>query len=373
MSDKLSTILFVQGGAGDVLAATPMIRAARKALPDDEIIVAGTYALLLEGNPNIDTLVHLNKHEEVRDFYEEYVVGRKIRYFKKFFVYDHILDTPGMGCTKLTQFITKLYGFEKYYDNNYPDYFKKPYEAKLARRLLGQYNKPIVLLHIFGAVPSENGLTKMLCGACDGKGTTPNGPCQRCGGSGVLIIRDKTNSLKDIDPKLIAPIVAKYKEDFLFVQIGLEGEPIVPGALDFLGMPFRDAAALIDDPQVVSYIFMESSFAHLAASFRKRGVVVFQNTSANYFGYDTAINFQCANGCPICPCDRPVGALMDFAPGYRNPKTRQKELWACPDQKCAKFPVEELEKAFAESLKKPEVELPKIGGQAMSLEDARKL
>jgi hypothetical protein len=356
---KNTIILFCQGGAGDVLAATPMIRAARKAYPkeeDNEIIVAATYAILLEHNPNIDILIHLNKADEVKDFYSEYVykkqlLGRNV-IFKKFFIYDSILDTPAIGCTKLTEFITSLYGFRDFYDENVPDYYLTEYEIASANRFLTQDTKPIVLLHIFSAVPSENGVNKMICGVCQGKGVLPQGKCEICGGNGFVIIKEKTNALKDLNPNIVGNVISKYKDQFNFIQIGLDGEPLIPGAIDALGMPFRDACALIGHPQVASFIFIESIFAHIAGAFRKKGVVVFQNSDARFYGYESAIPFQWLGTCKVGPCSRPVGALMDFAPGYRNPKTKQKELWTCADQQCAKIPPEELEKAFLKSLEK---------------------
>ena len=391
-------ILFFQGGAGDVIAASPCIRAARKAYPTDRIIVASTYAILLENNPNIDFLIHLNKEHDVQDFYETYILGKNVRFFKKFFPYDHILDTPSIGCKSLPEFITNLYGFGEFFDNEFPDYYLTEYEKRAANNFITQGQKPIVLLHVYGAVPSEGGIQKMVCGGCAGRGAGPDGTrCQACGGGGMVIIRDKTNSLKDLNPAALEPIIKKYYPHFTFLQIGLEGEPLVPGAIDCLGMPFRDTCALIQHPQVASFVFIESSFAHIAAAFRKKGVVVFQNTSPYFFGYPSAINyFENKECCPLWPCNRPVGALMDFAPGYLNPKTRQRQLWNCKDQKCSKISPDKLLQAFEKSLpdmwwsatsthnpfvsdimtvdkKEENTQEPKVGGQADSLEGAYSL
>jgi len=72
-------ILFCQGGAGDVLAHTPMIRGMRNEYPDDLIIVLSTYKQLLEHNPNIDILFPLN---DIQDFYSEFVISKNVRFFK---------------------------------------------------------------------------------------------------------------------------------------------------------------------------------------------------------------------------------------------------------------------------------------------------
>jgi dTDP-glucose 4,6-dehydratase len=63
----------------------------------------------------------------------------------------------------------------------------------------------------------------------------------------------------------------------------------------------------------------------------------------------------------LWPCNRPVGALLDFNPGYKNPKTRERILWECADQKCSQMTTEELEEVFVKSITKKEVLKP-IGG-----------
>jgi hypothetical protein len=113
-------------------------------------------------------------------------------------------------------------------------------------------------------------------------------------------------------------------------------------------MPMRETIALI--PHCDTFIFIESLFAHIAAALKKPGIVVFQNTKPDFFGYETAYNIWNTGGCEIWPCNRPVGALLDMLPGYKNPKTRERLLWECPDQKCARMNPGELEAVFLESV-----------------------
>ena len=113
-------------------------------------------------------------------------------------------------------------------------------------------------------------------------------------------------------------------------------------------MPFREAVALIE--RCDSFVFIESIFAHCSSALKKSGVVVFNNTSPFFFGYAQNINIYNAGGCDIWPCNRPLGALLDFAPGYLNPKTREKVLWSCTDQKCSRITVEEIMRALNMSL-----------------------
>lgn len=365
-ANRKSIILFCQGGAGDVLAHTPMIRACRKKYPNDEIIVAATYAVLLEGNPNIDTLIHLNNQNEVKDFYVEYVLKRDVRFYKKFFVYDHWLNEAMWGCRCLPEFIANLYNMKDFYTDPKPDFFPTDYERQAIDHWVTRDPRPIVLLHIFSATPSENGIEKMLCGVCGGRGVIPQGICPNCNGAGSLVVnRHKTTSLKDVDPNKIAEIVKAHAETKIdglpirFIQMGLEGEPLIPGTENQLGMAFRDACTLIGHPQVKSFIFIESIFAHIAASFAKKGVVIFQNVDPKFFGYESAVNFQDMNGCKVGPCNMGItGALMDYAAGYTDPKSKSRDLRQCRTWECSKFDVARLNDAFVQTLR--EIEKPKV-------------
>ena len=377
MSRK-TLILLAQGGAGDVLAFTPCVRAARKQYPEDEIVILSTYSDLLKHNPNIDVLIPLKDPDQFGDFYEEYVLKRgieNVRYFRKFFPYDHFLTEAKYQSSNLRDFITRLYGFEPD-GNSYPEYFITEYEKRAAEVFLRQDQKPVVLLHIYTAVPSENGMPQRVgCNICGGQGKDQNGnACGVCFGNGYLIQRQKTNSLKDLNPATIAPIIEKYKKDYNFLQIGLDGEPLIPGAFDCLNMPMRDTIALIQHPQVKSFIFAESLFQHCAAAFRKSGIVIFQNTDPEFFGYKSAYNVSDAGGCKSWPCNRPVGALLDFNPGYKNPKTRERVLWECPDQKCARLSTADLEKVFVETISGTTTSnVVPIGGAAKTLDEVRDL
>jgi len=313
--EKSKIILFCQGGAGDVLAHTPMIRYFRNKYPDDEIVVLSTYSQLLEHNPNIDLLVPL---KTPKDFYSEHVFTKNVRFFKKHFVYDGIMDEPARGCTCLPEFICKMYGAE--YDGKPLDYFITDYENRAAQVFMGQYkflNAPLVLLHCTGAIPSDGDF-------------------------------NKTNTLKDLNIELANGLVDKHKDHILFIHIGLEGEPKVNGAVDALGMQMREAIALFTLAD--SYIIIESLFAHCTNALNTNGIVVFQNTSPEFFGYPNNYNASWNGGCKDWPCNRPCGALLDLSPGYRNPKTRDRLLWECPDQVCAKIPLENLSKLLVESL-----------------------
>jgi hypothetical protein len=316
-NEKSRIILLCQGGAGDVLSHTPMIRYFRSKYPNDELIVTSTYSQLLEHNPNIDKLISL---KSPKDFYTAHVLNKNVRFFKKHFVYDGIMDEYAQGCKCLPEFICKMYGAE--YDKKPLDYFITDYEKRAAQTFIGQYkqfNVPLVILHCTGAIPSDGAM-------------------------------NKTNNLKDLNVNILNALVAKYKEKMLFIHIGLEGEPKVEGAIDALGMPMRETIALL--PIVDSYILIESLFAHCTNALKTNGIVVFQNMDPDFFGYSNNYNVSWNGGCTAWPCNRPVGALLDLAPGYRNPKTREPLLWECDNQVCAEIPIEKLETVLLESLEK---------------------
>ena len=337
---KKSIILFVQGGAGDVLAHTPMIRGFRNKYPDDEIVVISTYSDLLKYNPNIDVLLN---SENMEDFYGDHILEKDLRFFKKHFVYDGFRDEERSKSTCLPEFICRMYGIA--YDGEKLDYYSTPYERRAARTFLNQYNRPVILLHTTGSIPSENNSFR------------------------------KVHGHKDLNPAIVVPLIQKHgvpptpgehNDKFYFIQIGLEGEPKVEGSIDALGLKLRESIALVEACH--SFIFIESIFAHCAAAFEKKGVVVFQNTDPEFFGYKTAFNAYFSGGCPIWPCNRPITPPgLDLNPGFKNPKTRERELWVCPKQVCAEMPPEKLESVFLDA-----VGMKKTGGGAPTLAAVRK-
>lgn len=329
---KLSMLFFVQGGAGDVLAHTPMIRYWRKKHPQDELVVLSTYAHLWENNPYVDTIIKLAEPDDIYSQYKD-----RLRFFKKHFIYDHIFDVPGLRSTTLPEFICHVYDAE--YDGLPLDYFPSAKEIKIAKFFMSQFKKPVILLHLLGAIPSETAQPQ------------------------------KVHNLKDIRFADLKPVIEKYKDRYDFVQIGLAGEPLIDGAIKGFGMPMREAAAVV--PQCRTFVFIESFFAHLASAVRKRGVTVFNNTNPDFFGYPSNINVSYANDCPNWPCNRPLGAIMDIQPGYFDALTRARMLWTCPNQRCAVTPPEMLMEALEAALMLPEKQEIVSQQPMMTLAEAR--
>lgn len=301
-------VLFVQGGFGDVLAHTPMIRYFRNTFPKDQIVVIASHPEMLKNNPNIDHLYGsgVDKQDQI---YEKYMEDRsKLRFFKNFFIYNSLLDSPGLEAKNLPEFICNL--FQAEYDGNPSEYYMTEYEKRSAHVFLSQFSKPVILVQRGGSVyPDQQVLNH-----------------------------------KDLKMEVISGLVEKYKEQFDFVQIGSDKEQPIPQCMDALGIPIRDAINLI--PYTCSFIFIESVFAHAANAFKKRGVVTYQNMDPEFFGHPNAVNVYHKNDCPKWPCNRPLGSLLDYEPGYVDPKNPRPVLWRCLNQVCAEFTLSELEQAF---------------------------
>lgn len=326
MSNKSACILVVQGGAGDVLAATPMIRSVRNTYPEDEIVVIATHAHLLENNPNIDTLISFDIQREVRGIYDKYIYGEnRVRFLKHHFLYDSFMDEPACSAKSLPEFICKVYGVE--YDEKPLDYTITPYEREAATSFMTQFSKPVVLLHLTGILP-----------------------------------------MKSLDLGKIVPILEKHGKDYDFIQIGKGGEQNIEGIHNALGMPMRDTISLM--PHAKTSILIESIFAHCSNALGLNSVVVFKSTSPEFFGYDNNFNVWNSGGCDLWPCNRPIGPLNKFLPAYLDLNTGQPLPWMCPDPLCSSISAEEIEKVFLEAIEAADKK-EKVG-PFESLEEARK-
>jgi len=314
MNEEQSIILVVQGGAGDVLAATPMIRGFRTTYPDDEIVVLSTHEYMLKNNKNIDRLLSFNSKDDIQVLYNQFVhENNKIRFFKHHFPYDSFLDTPRLEANTLPEFICHLYNIG--YDRKPLEYTITPYETAGAIAFMQQFQKPVIILHLTGILP-----------------------------------------MKSLDSGIMAPIVDRLKEKYDFVQIGSREEAdrglVVPGVHNALGMPIRDTISIL--PYSRQCILIESVFAHVSNALGLKSIVIFKSTSPEFFGYSNHLNVWDSNGCKEWPCDRPIGPLNKFLPAYLDLATGQPLPWMCPDPKCSKISTELLEKTLMGALEEHE-------------------
>lgn len=316
----MKIVYIIQGGAGDVVAATPTIRGLKKTYPEDELIVLSTWAHMLYGNPHIDRLLSFHVDHEVREIFNQFVEPHRLeelRFVKDRFPYDAFFDYPRTNSKTLPEYICRVNNVE--YDGEPPDYVITEFEKCAAKEWMKQFSKPVVLLHT----------------------------------QGIL-------ALKSMPVSTIASFVDKLSKEYDFVQIGNKDDPIIPKTFNALGMPMRDTCSVL--PLAKHRILIESVFAHVSGALRLRSVVVFHATDPTFFGYSNHINVVRKNcDCPLWPCNRPVGSIHKFMPGYKNLTNGNPMMWNCYDQKC-QITGDDLLSGFLLA-KNP---------QGPSLEDARK-
>lgn len=310
MAEKYADLIVVQGGAGDVLASTPMLRSFREEYPDDQIVVIATHSFLLEHNPNIDELISFDQMKDIKSIYSEYMTGEyEIRFFKQHFLYDGFIDSARKNSKCLPEFICNMYDVP--YPDGKLDYTINAYERDAATAFMKQFSKPVILVHPTGVLP-----------------------------------------MKSLDFRIIQPIVTQLSEKYDVVQIGKAGEATLENAHNALGMPIRDTISLM--PHARLCILIESVFAHAANALGVQAVVTFQSTDPKFFGYGTNINIWDSNGCPEWPCNRPIGPLNRFLPAYLNLSTGDTLSWMCPDPKCSKIPPKDLLETINKTLESRE-------------------
>ncbi|MFA5132706.1 MAG: hypothetical protein WC444_05295 [Candidatus Paceibacterota bacterium] len=312
--EKQHIVIYTQGGSGDIIASTPMLRCIHRDYPNQELVVVTTYPVILKDNPNISKVFPFNEGMNVYSEYKDTAVM-----FKKRFAYDYFRDEHRAKSKNILDFICNVYDTK--WDGDPPEVFLTKHEREFGQYFMSQFKKPVILIHAFGAVPSEGQSRKI-------------------------------HAHKDMRMDLISELVRKYSKHFEFVQIGLAGEQLVEGAFDALGMQMRETFAIID--LCKTFVFIESLFAHYSACINKTGVVLFNNTDPRFFGHPHNININAPQSlCDEWPCNRPVGALLDLEPGYLNPKTRERNLWTCKrDIVCNQIPYATLESAFLRAIEK---------------------
>lgn len=306
MSDRSAVVVGVQGGAGDVLAATPMIRGMRKKYPKDELVVLSTHSYVLENNPNIDLLVPYQERGKTNEIYNKFIYGgQPLRFFKEHFPYNSFQDEIGKRSKCLPEFLCNIYGVN--YDGKPLDYYITPYEEAAAKAFMRQFQKPVIMLHLTGVLPMKS------------------------------FALDK-----------IVPIIEKMNSDYDFVQVGAAGEPFISGIHNALGMPIRDTISIM--PHMKLCILIESLFAHCSNALDLRSVVIFQSTSPEFFGYSNHFNVWDTGGCEHWPCNRPIGSLNKFLPAYRDLSTGNSLPWMCPEPLCSNMTSEDLEVTIWEAI-----------------------
>ncbi len=260
------------GGLGDVLLTTPAIRSLKMSNPSSQIVV---YCLnenhfsVYKNNPNIDRLVLASFASSPVD-YVRYLVRRR----------DFLVMNYGSLCASLyykkvtaTEVVADMLNVKL--DTRKLEVWLTSEENEAAKKWLSQYSNPI-LVHIT-SITTEN--------------------------------QEWPYSYWE---QLIASM-----GDYTFVQIGLNSEHRLKGAIDLRGKTtFRSALALLNNS--LSFAGVVSAFSHATNAFNIPGVVLFGASTPEVWGHDNNINLY--KNLPCAPC---VDLLLSSRCPYNKPCMRE--------------------------------------------------
>lgn len=268
--------LVIDGGIGDHICVTPMLRATKKAYPDHHIIVSACYWDVLDGNPNIDKLFHISA-EDAREFYEDWVIPQKdpkktIRadlYTRR---WNHVYD--GLQSKAWSE----ICGLP--WDNDELEVFLRPSELIWGMEFIKNFGEKVVLINSAAAnIP----LT--------GKKGTPN---------------------KDWFHDRWVALVKRLREAGVSVlQIGGNGETCIPGVNANLcgGLSIRQTLSILTFCS--SYVTVESFIGHAGPAVGKPGVVLFGRSNPHISGHAMNTNLWIPGSCDNLFCCRPEGYYLD--------------------------------------------------------------
>ncbi|CAN5472410.1 glycosyltransferase family 9 protein [soil metagenome] len=85
---------------------------------------------------------------------------------------------------------------------------------------------------------------------------------------------------------------------YTFIQLGLNKEPLLKGAVDLRGKSLRQSAAILKSS--TCYVGVDSFLAHAAAALNTAGIVLFGASSSIVFGHKSNININERLACSPC-------------------------------------------------------------------------
>lgn len=307
---KNRVALIIEGGIGDNITATPMIRSMRKKYPKFEIGVIGSYGEVFFYNPNIDVL---GDYGNPGYFYDSFIKNARICYRRRV---EELRIGTDLHNFSVCEAWCKLYDLE--YDGGNADIFLTEQEEQTAKEFMSQFKKPVILIQIQGAV---------------GKGTL-----------------QKISNVRAWVPEEAEKVIDAFKHKYSFVQADLGGKDLNGVEWKLPVVPTRNLIALVK--YCSTFICMDSFWQHVSRCFGKKGVVLFGGSNPATDGYDHNINIYHAGVCKDQPCYRPEGVILDFMP--RTGFEQQPQLWNCPNPLCMKsIKAEEVIEALEKVLKNP--------------------
>lgn len=287
-------IIIQDGGVGDAICATPMIKAAKKFYPNKKIIVGSAHADILRGNPDIDKLYHLGAPT---DLFNTWV--KPLRHFGSVIKRDiYNASAHKLFPGPLSMIWCHLYNVP--YDGDDVKVYLSDEEIEEAKIFIGSFKRPVVAVHGTGAKLLFNPAVQI----------TPN---------------------KDWFPEYWVEIVKILREDFDVIQFGGPNEQEIPGVTTYLlgRTSIRQTAALLT--QCLTFVSIDSFVGHCAPAVGTRGVVLFGRSNPYIAGHTINKNIWVNDSCKENDmfCGRPQGYFGDseLFEGQLRP-------WVCPHRSC---------------------------------------
>lgn len=266
-----SIAIWIDGGLGKVVSFSACLSKLKEKYSN--VIVISNYPEVFIGNPFVDRNLTPNQPYLYEDYLKDILVIKPEPYLAPEYRFEekHIIEA-----------FSKLVGIE-YSSDMLPQIYLLPSEEKEAinyHNQIGDY----ILLQITG-------------------GTSYYSPQNASG---------KVFRGKDYPAELAQAFVAQFRQKYAniypgikIVQIGLEQEAQLSGVINMCKLPSRLLFPLVK--YCKSYVLIDSCIQHVAASFDKKGVVLFGGTSPKRLGYANNTNLV-----PESLCKNPYCHRSDF-------------------------------------------------------------
>jgi ADP-heptose:LPS heptosyltransferase len=297
--DKKIIVLMIEGGIGDHLLATPLIRAVRTTFnPKDYYFVLMAMYYEVFGykdntgyhptNPNIDVLYSMR---DPQNFYTEWARNADTIYR----VNPYVVSPHRLGSKHLAEAWCDVHGFSL--DELKIDFYPTEEETHQVEALFSTFENPVIAIQPFGSYdPIEH---------------------------------IKTTTNKDwYNDRWQFVISWLRNRGYDVLQIGKIGEHIFDNVFSLVGHSnIREAMLLM---KYVNFFISIDSFAmHAAKVFGTLGVILWGRTNPFRVGYPENYNLYKLHSCPEIFCGRPEGILFDI-----NQNDIQFTPWKCPHKNC---------------------------------------
>jgi hypothetical protein len=268
-------VIIFDGGIGDHLCATPMIKQFSKIHINKQIIVGAVYPELYYGLEYIDKLYNLRNPG---DFFETWVqtISDYMHVIKRD-IYNY--GAHSLYRKKLSSIISNVYGIGDVDD--ILDYKITEQENDEAKKFIETFEKPVIVIHCFAANPPT--------------------------------IMTKLTDTKDWFTEKWEDLILQLHDKFSFVQVGLQNESQIKGCDCYLlsRLTLRQVAALLNN--CYTWIDVDSFISHLGHAINKKGIVLLGRSHPDIYTHNTNINIFHKNSCVDFGCGRPQALFGDSA------------------------------------------------------------